>query len=109
MAKERLEEALRESEEHYRSSVELNPQIPWTADPQGNVLDMSPRWCNLTGMPPEEALGQGWARALHPDDVPIVARHWLDAVASRRPVDIEYRLRLVDAGYRWFTPERPLG
>src|SRR4030095_11036523 len=32
MAKEHLEEALRESEEHLRSSVELNPQIPWTAD-----------------------------------------------------------------------------
>ena len=109
MAKERLEfehrkaeQALRESEEHYRYSVELNPQIPWTADPQGDVLNMSPRWCNLTGMPPEEALGQGWVRALHPDDVPTVAQHWLDAVASRRSVDIEYRLCLADAGYRWF-------
>ena len=54
------------SEEHHRSSVELNPQIPWTADPHGNVLDMSPRWGELTGMPPEEALGQGWTTALHP-------------------------------------------
>ncbi|WP_114946355.1 putative bifunctional diguanylate cyclase/phosphodiesterase [Microvirga calopogonii] len=109
MAKERLEcehrkaeQALRESEEHYRYSVEFNPQIPWTANPQGDVLHMSPRWCNLTGMPPEEALGQGWIRALHPDDVPTVAQHWLDAVASRRSVDIEYRLCLAEAGYRWF-------
>ena len=102
MAKEHLEEALRESEEHHRSSVELNPQIPWTADPHGNVLDMSPRWGELTGMPPEEALGQGWTTALHPDDVPIAAQHWSDAVVSRSPVDVEYRLCLTDGSYRWF-------
>ena len=35
---------LRESEEHYRHSVELNPQIPWTADNQGNILSSSTRW-----------------------------------------------------------------
>jgi diguanylate cyclase (GGDEF)-like protein/PAS domain S-box-containing protein len=102
MAKEHLEEALRESEEHHRSSVELNPQIPWTADPHGNVLDMSPRWGELTGMPPEESLGQGWATALHPDDLPIAAQHWSDAVASRSPVDVEYRLCFTDGSYRWF-------
>jgi PAS domain-containing protein len=45
MAKERIEaryreveDALRESEEHYRFSVELSPQIPWTSDPDGNLL-----------------------------------------------------------------------
>jgi diguanylate cyclase (GGDEF)-like protein/PAS domain S-box-containing protein len=102
MAKEHVEEALRESEEHHRSSVALNPQIPWTADPHGNVLDMSPRWGELTGMPPEESLGQGWATALHPDDVPIAAKHWSDAVVSRSPVDVEYRLCLADGSYRWF-------
>ncbi len=102
MAKEHLEEALRESEEHHRSSVELDPQIPWTADPHGNVLDMSPRWGELTGMPPEEALGQGWTTALHPDDVPIAAQHWLDAVVSRSHVDVEYRLCFANGSYRWF-------
>src|SRR3990170_1120951 len=27
------EERLRESEDHFRHTVELNPQVPWTADP----------------------------------------------------------------------------
>ncbi|WP_457094515.1 putative bifunctional diguanylate cyclase/phosphodiesterase [Microvirga sp. P5_D2] len=109
MAKERIEldqkrteHALRESEEHHRSSVELNPQIPWTADPHGNVLDMSPRWGELTGLPPEESLGQGWTTALHPDDASIAAQHWSDAVVSRSPVDVEYRLCFADGSYRWF-------
>ena len=56
----RSEAVLRESEEHYRHSVELNPQIPWTADPQGNIISASSRWHELTGMPLEEGLGRGW-------------------------------------------------
>ncbi|RDI50398.1 diguanylate cyclase/phosphodiesterase [Microvirga subterranea] len=108
MAKERLEldyrkteQALRESEEHYRYSVEFNPQIPWTADPQGNISNVSPRWCQLTGMSVEEALGEGWTKALHPDDYPGAAQQWTDAVASRSPLDVEYRVCLADGGYRW--------
>lgn len=109
MAKEHLEfdhrkaeQDLRESEEHYRYSVELNPQIPWTADPQGDILDFAPRWCELTGMTPEETFGQGWMNALHPDDIPNTARLWLDAIASRSPIDVEYRLCLAAGGHRWF-------
>ncbi|MFC4173438.1 putative bifunctional diguanylate cyclase/phosphodiesterase [Microvirga sp. GCM10011540] len=109
MAKERVqfdhentEQARRESEEHYRYSVELNPQIPWTADPQGFILDVSHRWCDLMGMSVEQALGQGWIRALHPDDVPFTTEQWSKALTTRRPVDVEYRLRLTNGSYRWF-------
>lgn len=102
MAKEQAELALRESEDHYRFSVELNPQIPWTADPQGNILDISVRWHGLFNMRREEALGQGWMAALHPDDVLPTTRLWQDALLHRHSVDTEYRLRLADGSYRWF-------
>ena len=32
-----------ESEDHYRHAVELNPQIPWTAEPDG-IIPPRPRW-----------------------------------------------------------------
>jgi diguanylate cyclase (GGDEF)-like protein/PAS domain S-box-containing protein len=109
MAKERIEldqksteQALRESEEHYRYSVELNPQIPWTANPQGDILDISGRWRELFGMRREEARGRGWIKALHPDDVVPTMKVWADALAHGHPVDAEYRLRLADGAYRWF-------
>src|SRR3546814_12616542 len=38
-----LIEALRSSEEHYRFSVELNPQIPWISDPKGQIDRKSTR------------------------------------------------------------------
>lgn len=67
------EAALRESEDHYRHTVELNPQVPWTCDSEGNITSFSNRWLELTGQGPREPYGAGWIKALHPDDVPTTA------------------------------------
>jgi diguanylate cyclase (GGDEF)-like protein/PAS domain S-box-containing protein len=96
------EEALRESEENYRYTLELSPQIPWTADPDGNVLELGPRWYALMDMTAEESFGQGWATALHPDDIDPTREMWDCALRSGEPVDVRYRLRLKDGSYRWF-------
>ncbi|WP_435169070.1 PAS domain S-box protein [Falsirhodobacter sp. 1013] len=96
------ERALRESEEHYRNSMELNPQIPWVADAQGNIIEFSERWCEITGMSREEARGEGWAKALHPEDVGTTSKVWSHCVATGAPFDHEYRVRIRDGSYRWF-------
>src|SRR3546814_11157725 len=46
----RAEEALRETEEHFRHMIELLPQIPWIIDSEGRALDVSQRWLEMTGM-----------------------------------------------------------
>jgi diguanylate cyclase (GGDEF)-like protein/PAS domain S-box-containing protein len=94
----RAEEALRESEEHYRYTVELNPQISWTADPNGSITGSPQRWIDWTG---SSALGDGWKRSTHPDDLPAVEAAWKAALESGAPPDIEYRLRMRDGHYRW--------
>ncbi|WP_198680354.1 sensor domain-containing protein [Cupriavidus agavae] len=98
----RIEQALSESEAHYRCAVELSPEIPWTADAAGNITEAGPRWAELTGMPVSEALGEGWARCVHPEDLPRVSEAWALAIATHQPVDQEYRVRLRDGTYRWF-------
>lgn len=98
----RTAEALSESEAHYRYAVELSPEVPWTADKEGRITEAGPRWTALTGMPVSEALGDGWARCVHPDDLPRVTDTWSKAVASHRGVDMEYRVKLRDGSYRWF-------
>ena len=95
------EDALRESEDHHRHSVELSPQVPWTADAQGHILDFSSRWLELTGLSREETLGQGWANAPHPDDLPTMSRAWTHSVNSGEPYDIEHRIRTAAGEYRW--------
>jgi diguanylate cyclase (GGDEF)-like protein/PAS domain S-box-containing protein len=101
----RADDALRESEDHYRHVVELNPRISWTADPEGAILEVSNRWAATTGMTREEALGHGWLEALHPDDLEPTARIWLACLDSGEPVMCDYRIRQRDGTYRWFRAE----
>ena len=106
----RMLEALRESEEHYRYTVEQNPQIPWTSDPQGRILSVSSRWVEYTGISQADALGNGWLEALHPVDVTPTVESWDEALSMGLPVDISYRLRRSTGEYRWSraraTPRR---
>ena len=96
-----VEKALRESEEHYRNFVELNPQIPWSSDAQGMILEAGPRWESSTGWTPEQALNQGWIKGLHPADVIPTLRIWAECRRSGRPVDIEFRIGRGDGVWRW--------
>ncbi len=99
--RKQAEEALAESEDHYRHAVELNPQIPWTAEPDGIILDTSQRWETLTGLTKEESLGKGWIRALHPDDRLPTLKAWEEALRTGNPIDTQYRVFCSDGVWRW--------
>ncbi|MDE3105701.1 MAG: EAL domain-containing protein [Acidobacteriota bacterium] len=99
--RETTQEALKESEDHHRFAVALNPHVYWTADEHGAVLEAGPRWTELTGMSADEARGWGWAAALHPDDLQRITPEWESSLSSGSPLDVEYRIRLVDGSWRW--------
>jgi PAS domain S-box-containing protein len=99
--RKRIEAALRESEQHFRCFVELSPQVPWTAGPDGAILDFNQRWLDLTGLTRDEALGEGWARVPHPEDLPLMAEAWTRSLQTGDPYDVEHRIRLADGSYRW--------
>lgn len=99
-----LIEQLQASQEHYRHSVALNPQIPWIADRAGAIIEVSPRWSASTGLSSVDALGWGWTETVHPDDLPRVRELWSAALLlpDGADVDVRYRLRQSDGEYRWF-------
>jgi len=73
----------------------------WSVRPDLSCDYLSPAWLEFTGSAPEQALGDGWSRGVHPEDL----ARWLDtcvrAFDARRPFEIEYRLRRRDGEYRW--------
>ncbi|WP_018235807.1 PAS domain S-box protein [Ensifer sp. BR816] len=95
------ETTLRAREEHYRSLIDLHPQVPWTADPPGAVLDVGPRWTEFTGLSEKETLGSGWAKAVHPHDAAMVRQQWQRALSGGDPLNVEYRLLTATGHYRW--------
>jgi PAS domain S-box-containing protein len=100
-ARKLAEEALIESEDHYRHTVELNPQVPWTADPDGKIIDVSHRWELLTGLSKQDALGEGWLRVLHPDDLQPTLTAWRKALHTGDLLDTQYRICRLDKAWRW--------
>ncbi len=103
--RKRTEEALRESEDHYRHTVELSPHVPWTADPEGKILGAGPRWEALTGLKLSETLGYGWRKALHPDDLGPTEEKWGASLRTGDPVDVEYRIGRGDGTWRWMRAQ----
>jgi PAS domain S-box-containing protein len=77
------------------------PLMLWTARPDLSCDYASPAWLDFTGLAREQALGHGWSRAVHPEDL----ARWLDACVrafdEREPFSLEYRLRRRDGEYRW--------
>jgi formate hydrogenlyase transcriptional activator len=59
------------------------------------------RWQDYTGLPAEEARGQGWQAAVHPDDLPRLTEKWAAIVASGTSGEFEGRLRRHDGTFRW--------
>jgi diguanylate cyclase (GGDEF)-like protein/PAS domain S-box-containing protein len=68
---------------------------------EGGCLYVNERWCELTGLSPEQALGDGWAAALHPDDAARVNREWAEAGAHGRDSVVEYRFLRPDGSIAW--------
>ncbi len=97
------EDALRLSEERYRSLVLAIAQIVWTTDANGHVIEDLPTWRAFTGQQLEEIKGTGWIAALHPDDRTRTATAWSTAVRARALFEAEYRLRRQDGEYRYFS------
>jgi PAS domain S-box-containing protein len=95
------EEALRESEDHYRRMVQFNPQTPWIMDGNGMNIEVSPRWEQITGMNVEQARGDGWLAALHVEDVARILPLMRHSLTTGDPIDIEYRIRGNHEGWRW--------
>jgi diguanylate cyclase (GGDEF)-like protein/PAS domain S-box-containing protein len=97
----RMEKALHESEQHLRYTVELTPHIPWTADASGELIFISPRWHTITGSKEGPVKLRDWAAAVHPEDVEVAKKLWVQAVRSGDPFDAEYRIKSAAGGWRW--------
>jgi len=85
-----------------RTSVEQNPQIPWTASPDGHILEVSPSLIVSLAAGPESVHGANWTRLIHPDDLPETTRRREHALAAGEPYDIEHRMRSASGEWRWF-------
>jgi PAS domain S-box-containing protein len=95
-------EAVRRSEERYRSLVQAGAQVVWVTTPSGRIAEDSPEWRWITGQSLEEYLGNGWLDAIHPEDREQVEREWQECVPAGKVFDSRYRVRTKTGAYRHY-------
>jgi PAS domain S-box-containing protein len=100
-ARRQAEEALRESEERYRSVVEEQTELVARALPDGTLTFVSEVYCRFFGRTRDELVGQPLYPLAHPDDVENL-RSEIASVQSEKPVvTVVNRVFDVQGRMRW--------
>lgn len=63
----------------------------YECDLEGSCTFVNRYWCFLTGLVPDDALGSGWLRAIHPEDKKRVKEEWSEAVERHADFIMSYR------------------
>jgi diguanylate cyclase (GGDEF)-like protein/PAS domain S-box-containing protein len=94
-------EALSSSEDVFRVLTAQTPVGVFVACATGEYEYVNKRWCKLTALTPEQALGEGWATAVHPEDTDRVLGAWTKATGAGEDSVCEYRFLRADGTLSW--------
>ncbi|WP_158287801.1 hybrid sensor histidine kinase/response regulator [Falsiroseomonas bella] len=98
----RAEDRLRRSETRLRTILDAIPQLAWMTDAAGQVLWFNRRWYEFTGLGTDDAVGDGWQVALHPEHAARVSGRFAAAIEAGTAWEDSFPLRGKDGHYRWF-------
>lgn len=104
-AQKEAEEALQESEQHFRVLADGGRALIWISGPDGMCSYFNEPWLAFTGRTIEQESGRGWLEGVHPDDRSRFIEIVTGALARCEPFSIAFRLRRHDGEYRWILDD----
>ena len=98
---EQQQMVLLQNESRLSCMIDESPVGVFETDIHGNCTFINNRWCEIAGISAQQALGDGWYRALHPDDVRRVWDEWLACAERGKAFRSSYRFLHADGTVRW--------
>ncbi len=95
------EQALKESEQMYRTIGEAIPYGVWVTDAIGYCRFVSASFLEMVGMTLEEIQEFGWLHLLPAEDVEPTKEHWLHCVQTGEDFNHEHKFRSADGSFRY--------
>lgn len=92
---------IKAGELRYQTLTTVVPVGIFRTDEKGWTTYVNQRWCEISGMPPEEAMGDGWLNAVHPDDRNHLKSEWYDSAHQNQSSAADYRFVHPDGTVAW--------
>ena len=99
--RQQAELLLRESEERFQTLARISPVGIFRTDPSGATTYVNPQWCAISGLSAEQALGNGWLEAVHPDDQARLSTGWQESTQLHKASFSDYRFIRPDGTIVW--------
>jgi len=98
---QQTESLLRESEGRYQTLARISPVGIFRTDANGATTYVNPKWCEVSGLSYEDALGDGWLDAVHPDDKEKLSEGWQESTRLKEGSVSDYRFVRPDGTVAW--------
>jgi PAS domain S-box-containing protein len=89
-----------QSEARFRALVDSSPLGVFATDAMGACTYTNERWQEIYGLTRGQSRGDGWARAVHPDDRERVHQAWLAAATQGEECSMAFRVVRPDGQIR---------
>jgi|GEM_PF-3439141 len=99
--KKKTDEALRKSENRFRTLANIAPTGIFITDNNGDFTYANPHWLSMNEMLLQESLGNGWSNGIHPDDKSEVLRTWNNSQEKRQTWRMEFRFLTPSGKLTW--------
>ena len=97
----RAEAELQESKRQFEEMANTVPVMLWRTGSDGQCSYVNEQWLNLTGDTFEQAIGAGWQKSIHPEDLIVMSNQVSANIIQKSSMLLEFRLKRFDGQYRW--------
>jgi len=99
--RKKTEIRLQQSEQLFQNLARMSPVGIFRTRPDGYTTYVNPKWCELSGLEPTEAMGNNWLKAVHPEDIDETFSKWVENSTKASKSEAKYRFLHSDGTIVW--------